>query len=622
MNFAFLSVFALLSVGTGALVVRFLLPKIYGLSFVTLSVLLGFFVSVWLTYLLAMGLSSINSGVQVACFLLAIGVYSGKKSIADRRLWNIPLFDSIILAGSIAISFWLMFKSFHAGEHGMLLIGTNEVFDFGHAISVIRSFSSGYNIPYSSPFIAGTPHIYHFMFYFWAGILERFGLSLVWAFNTPAIIAMSGLLCVVYVLTKYFFGSVRAGLVALFLTLTHSTLTFLYFFTDQSKISGFPATLWRNASYYFAGPFDGSIISIFWTLNVFVNQRHLVFGLSVILAYVFIVFLMLDSKKTPHMRQVGILGVLAGLMVWWHTMLFLALVFVIACLFYFRRMFTSFFIFIAVSLGVGLVQLAPWLGAVPSARDAHGSTAFLYWFLSSDGSAWVKYWIWNLGIALVTIPLGYRLLPPGKRVLVWPFMCLFLMANFVRVGRDILENHKLLNLVILVGNILSAGAVAWLWEKKGRVGKLVSVLLLSFLGMSGVIDVMVIKNDFQYPVADYEASPFMQWVATNTKTSDVFLSYQDIFDPVGFAGRKTYAGFFGARAYSEKMDIVRRIYEATSSSDFAVLSDEHIAYVVVPKGKKEDFPYAVDVALFRSQFPSPYEDDRIIVFKSDGVLIE
>ena len=80
-----------------------------------------------------------------------------------------------------------MFKTFHGGADGQLFVGSNNVFDFGHAIGIIRSFSWGNNIPFTSPFESGLPFFYHFFFYFFVAIWEYFGIPIVWAMNIVSI---------------------------------------------------------------------------------------------------------------------------------------------------------------------------------------------------------------------------------------------------------------------------------------------------------------------------------------------------------------------------------------------------------------------------------------------------
>lgn len=610
---ALLGLFVVASVATGAGIVTTLVKTPRGIVWGVSSVILGFFVSVWAVYILSWATGSQKTGLILFDIFGLFVLFKLYHRRMFAHVFPVSPTDALVLVSSIAVSFWIMFKPFHNGTNGMLLIGTNEVFDYGHALSVIRSFSQGANIPYSSPFIAGTPHVYHFLFYFWAGLLERFGMSIVWAFNLPSIVALAAVLMMAYFLARYFFKTRVAGVLAMYFALTHSTLMFWYFLRDPKNFGNPIQVIWTNASYYFAGPFDGSPISIFWTLNVVVNQRHLVFGLSVVFVLYFMVLYILDHQKKSVPLAPVIIGVLTGILLWWHLTLFLAAVLVIGTVFLIRKHYKAAGVFILSSMPVAFVQAMPWLNRIPGVRQLEGEQALLYYFLSPDLLSWFRYWWLNLGVALVTIPIGFFILPKNKRTVVVPFLILFIFANFVRLGGDITENHKFINLVFLMGSILSAGFVSWCMKRK-TVGLTVAASAIVLLSFSGIINLMVLKNDFQYPVADYQASALMRWTRDKTNPESVFLSYQDIFDPVALAGRKTYFGFFGAKAYPDRAEIVKAIYEATNSAALSQLDTNNIDYLVIPKWKKDDFSYVIDEVFFRNNLTVAYEDENNLVF--------
>ncbi len=620
--FVLLILFLISSGVAGMITIRFFWEKAEGLFFVSASFVVGFLVSVWFLYIFASILSSTLWGI-VAFDLAGVGL----MLVLRKKVW-FPSFTRLtrpewsLLAGFIAASTWIAFKSFHAGPDGTLLIGSNEVFDFGHALSVVRSFSQGDNVPYSSPFIAGEPHIYHFLFYFWLGILERLGVPIVYAFNAPTIVAFVTLLSLIYETAVNLYKNVWVGIVAAYLSLTHSTLTFWYFFADPKNASHPFGALWRNASYYFAGPYDGSEISIFWTLNVFVNQRHLVFGLSAVLVLFYMLSRLLEEEAEVNIGKLILLGILTGFMLWWHTMFFVAAFFILVLLLAARKHYAGLLCFGASAVIVAMLEACPWIGQIGQTRDAHGQLPVFYWFLSSDMVSFLKYWVLNLGGALLTIPLGFFLLAKNKRTFVLPFIVLFFLSNFIRFGRDITENHKFINLVLIIGNILSAGAVFFLFQKKNILSKIIAGTLLILLSFSGVIDLMVIKNDFQYSVSDYGASQFMRWIRDETPRNAVLLSYQDIFDPVALAGRRTYIGFFGARMYPERLEFAREVFEATHTGSLAKLAQANISYLVIPKWKKDDFPYNVDIPYLRQNLSVSYEDERHVIFQSRPFLVE
>lgn len=596
------------SFGNGSWIARIFVKNPGGLLWVISSVVLGNFISVWAVYMFSLLFQSQQAAVITVTGIGLGFLFRAYTKGLFRQVWRLSWPDVAALAGAIAISTWIMFKTFHTGLNGMMLIEANEVFDYGHALSVIRSFSAGANMPYTSPFIAGEAHVYHFLFYFWAGLLERFGLPIVYAFNIPGIYSLVLLLMMVYEIAKFLYSSATAGLLAIFFTLTHSTLTFWYFLRDPKNVTNPIGAVWHNSTYYFAGPYDGSVISIFWTLNVFVNQRHLIFGMAVVLV---LYFMVLEAEN--NRKKIGILGVLTGLLVWWHTTLFIAAVFIIGTFLLLRKRFAPLILYMASSTMIALIQVLPWLNQMSAVRLYEGQRSSLYYFLSDDFIGLIRYWWMNLGISLLTIPAGFFFLKKNMKQWISPFFVLFCLANFLRFGSHITENHKFLNLVFVTCGILSAGFVARLF-RKGLPGFVLSAFVVILLSLSGIIDLMVIKNDFQYPVADYQASPLMRFIRDGTSPGSVFLSYQDIFDPVALAGRKTFFGFFGAKAYPARSMIAKTIYEATDAAALMKLDENNIDYIVFPKWKKDDFSYATDQEFARRTLRGVYEDDRHVVF--------
>ncbi|MBA4319667.1 MAG: hypothetical protein C0412_14800, partial [Flavobacterium sp.] len=133
--------------------------------------------------------------------------------------------DVIFFVASLIFSSWLMFKTFHGDMFGQLFVGSNNVFDFGFSLGLMRSISWGSNIPFGSPFYAGFPLFYHFFFNFYTAIWEYLGVSAVWAINGPSILSFSALLTIIYFFPLVLFKQKRiVGWISSLLVITHPTL--------------------------------------------------------------------------------------------------------------------------------------------------------------------------------------------------------------------------------------------------------------------------------------------------------------------------------------------------------------------------------------------------------------
>ena len=236
--------------------------------------------------------------------------------LSARKMSKSPpsLSELLLLIFTGIFSFWLMTKTFHGGPNGELFVGSNNVFDFGHSLGIIRSFSWGSNIPFASPFQSGLPFFYHFFFYFWVAIWEYFGVPIIWAVNIPSIVSFTALCIVVYYAVQTI-GKQKlvVGWIAVLFTITNSSLTFWSIVGKKD--------IWHLPAYPFAGPFDGSTISIFMTLNSYVNQRHLAFAAASGLFFYLVAARGLATKSVT-IKKAAVLGVAVGLLFLWNMAIF------------------------------------------------------------------------------------------------------------------------------------------------------------------------------------------------------------------------------------------------------------------------------------------------------------
>src|SRR3990167_8254682 len=96
-------------------------------------------------------------------------------------------------------SWWLFDKSFgYDSVTNAFIIARHQVGDFGLHLSLIRSFSWGNNFPPESPFYPGELLRYHFVTDMVAGVNERFGMRIDYAYNGLSSILFTFLLYLIY----------------------------------------------------------------------------------------------------------------------------------------------------------------------------------------------------------------------------------------------------------------------------------------------------------------------------------------------------------------------------------------------------------------------------------------
>ena len=235
------------------------------------------------------------------------------------------IFELVLLIFLFIFSWWLMDKSlgYDTAQH-QFRIARHQIGDFGLHLSLARSFSWGNNYPPELPFFPGRPLPYHYMFDLVAGLLEKIGMRIDVAFNGLSTLSFTALLYFIYKLPQIIFQKSRLlGVVSVLLFVFHSSLTFIDFFKAKPLSIALFRDVWTLPDYIHKGPFDGSLISIFFTLNVFLNQRHQVAALAVSLGIVyFLLFAIKKQKQISLVVLVGI-GLLLGMMSRLHSMIYI-----------------------------------------------------------------------------------------------------------------------------------------------------------------------------------------------------------------------------------------------------------------------------------------------------------
>ncbi len=621
MQVAFLGILVLYLISLYALgsrAIKIWLPGFPVLLNVVGAFLVGTGIGVPVTYgitcLVAKTAYPIFLGTVLSTVLIALLLFFWKNKIPNTHKQRLSCSDIALVVLSLAFSSWMMIKTFHGDSSGQLYVGSNNIFDSGHALGIIRSFSWGSNIPLTSPFESGSPFFYNFFFLFFVAIWEYFGVPIVWAVNIPSVLSFAALLIVVYFLPQIAAKQEPfVGWIAVLLTVTNSSLTFLQVLMQKGLSWKLVNTIWNLPGYPFAGPFDGSTISLFITLNNYVNQRHLAFSIALGLFLCLLTLRALGEKTIRY--QVSILiGAVTGFLFLWNIAICPLVFLTISILLLSHKKWSAFAIFAITAAGAGFIINLPnimhaltevsYLGVKAVINNKTPSMQTPTWTI-------IDYLWQNLGIVPIIAGLGYMVLPKKSRVLFFPIFTLFILecifAGFGKRGFD----QKFYSFLIIGINILAAIGVVWIWRMRSRVLKLTAILIFGVLTVSGVIDLMPIKNEFAFPIVNKQILPIISWIHTHTIKDDVFVSYADIIDPVVLAGRKNYFGFFGNIGWKIRTDSVERIY----SGDIALAKREGIGYILVPRFTKTDFPYHVDVAKLLSVSSVVYEDTDFLVFR-------
>src|SRR5438034_7433529 len=502
--------------------------------------------------------------------------------------------ETILVIFAAIFSIWLMFSTF-GYSNGQMHIAGKAWSDFANHIPLIRSFSFGYNIPPQDPLFAEEPIRYHFLFYMLVGFLEKIGVRLDYALNIPSAIGFFGLLYMLYYFGKNIFQSKAVGILSVLFLVFNGSLSFTYFFKKHPLSLHSAQDVIANTTFPSFGPYGKGIVSAFWNLNIYTNQRHLAaaFALSLLMISIFL-FHTFERKK-PHIAIAALVGVVLGLSFFFHLAVFLMTAIVIAGFF---LLFSELRLASVIALITAAAIAYPQYLYMKSGGSGGYPLTFAPGYLIKDNLNFANsfnYWFYNFGLHLILIPVGFILAPRNLKKLLLACIPLFLIGNLFQFEPEMAANHKFFNYFLLIGSLFSAFALVTVW-RKNMYARVLVVIVFFFLVLSGIIDFFPVYNDSKIALADYPVNKDVLWIMNNTPPQTTFLNTQYLYDTASMAGRKIYlgwpyfpwsSGFDTTKRSNEIRDILA---EADSRRVCAYLMKNNLDYVSITT-PSSDIPF-------------------------------
>lgn len=584
--------------------------------------ILGSLLSVSFVYWVACLLKSLDLSLLLFFFFSIQFVLIFKKNYQQTlQLFAKP--DKLAIAIGSALflfSYYLFAKTFgYDSIHGNFLVASNVYLDFGAHIPFIRSFSLGNNFPGEVPFFQNTGLLYYFLFDFYGGVIEHLGLQINVAYNLISAISFTCLLSLTYQLTLTIFKRKTIAILSVVFFLFSGNLSFLTFFQKNGLSLHTFFAWWHNGFYLEGLPtlLDKTIaVAGFWNLNPYMNQRHLVFGVAFFLLFLFI---FLEKKNKIQKVSLVIMGLSLGFLTMWHTMVFLALCMIAPVLFWVVKEKRKEIIFVYV---LGCIVALPQLLLIKlhSANTILLIPGFLLEKHITLTNEFV-FWLINLGIGLLTIPMGFYFANNEEKKLFYIFLPLFVIPNLVHLSsRFTFDDHKYFNVWIIGANMFSAFFVAKLITKN-VINKIIAIFLIILLTLSGIISIMVIKNDIFTALPDYPKNALLTTIIKYIPNNAVILSNGEIYDPATLVGKKTFIGrvqyifVYGGNA-SKRLEIQQKILQPLSRENMIqTVHNNHIQYIILYKNNfaKNEKPF--ERKFLDTSFTKLYEDTDGIIYK-------
>ena len=520
-----------------------------------------------------------------------------EKMISRKWILRKEILLFVVLTAFVTV---MMFYVFHMKD-GLLYSGFSVYGDYAPHTAMMRSFSRGNNFPTQYPHYGGQDVKYHFMFQFLVGNLEYLGLRLDLGYNLVSIMSLSGFLMVLYGISYRMFRSFWAGAAAMVFFFFRSGTAFWQYLWENAKAGNLIQALKENTA--FIGYTTNENWGL-WNFNVYLNQRHLAFGLLIVAVAVWIFMDWVEagcghkehgwlwirkrifSKEAWAFRNVEIailLGLFLGLTAFWNGAALIGGLLILAG-------------FAVVSDGkldyAVCAALAVFFSELQSKIFVSGSVmspSFYWGFLAENKS--ISGVLWYLveisGFFFVGLVVASVFFKRNERVVLGGFLLPAVFAFVVSLTPDINVNHKYIMISYAFLGILWAWAVCSLWRGK-VIKKILAVVLAVCLTVTGVYDFVVILkgNGYGHRIAINMNSELTAWLAENLDKNDLLLTPEYSINEVTMSGVMLYCGW-PYYAWSAGYDTYYRAAQAvtiytTSDSELLknLVKQEKITYIL------------------------------------------
>lgn len=511
----------------------------------------------------------------------------------------------------IFFGYILFFSTFYE-KADTIFIASKEWSDFASHIPLIRSFSLGLNFPPEYPLFPGEPIKYHFIFYYAVGLLEKLGLNIGNALNIPSFLGFVLLLFMIYFFSKEIFKSKAIGIISIIFFLFNSSLSYIYFFKKYPLSAETLSNITNNSEFLSFAPYGEGIISAFWNLNIYTNQRHLAISLGLSLLIIYFVLKPILNNKQLKIKSCLVLGATLGLSFFLHTAVFLMTIIILLALFISSKgNKKNIFIILIITAIISIPQYIYLNGS--SVFSPHFKFGYLIAGNDLTLKKFLEFWIYNLGISALLIPIGFIFANRFQKKILLVFLMLFIIGNSFQFSPEIAANHKFFNFFIIVGNMFSAFAIITIWRKKPFL-VLIAPLLFFFMILGGIIDLFPIINDRNFELADYKKNKDALWIMKNTEKNSVFLNTTYLYNPASLAGRKIFLGwpyFAWSQGYdtNKRGESLREILGSTNKQEAcALLKRDDIDYVEIKMQNPPDPDVPPISNIYENDFFKSYEN--------------
>ena len=586
-----------------------------------------------------------------AIVILALAFFSGRVTeehaglITDRSLFRKEAVFYLLVLAFV----WFTFHYVLHMEGTDLKMGFTVFSDYAPNVALIRSFSWFANYPTEYPFYAGQDIKYHFMFMFFTGNMEYLGLPLSFAYNLTSTLSLFGFFIMLTQLALRMTGRFAAAVLTAFLFTFRSGLAFFLFIGEHLKAGDLAHALLTNNVFIGYTPNENWGL---WNYNVYLNQRHLGFGLIIATTVIWYFYgyveeacgerksaTSTDADTLPEHTVAGdtgaenppvstgtfaisdwfrnfifskeawlpkapdialVTGIILGLCSFWNGACVIGGLLILAGFAIFSKNKSDFLILAVTSVLIASLQTKAFI------YGSAVSPAFCWGFISEDKSlpGVIGYLTEVGGLTIMGGLFALFIVGRKQRVLIAAFWLPVIFSFTMSLTPDVTVNHKYIMMAMAYLSIIWADIVVSMFsDKEGRPigprnigGKVIACIIAFLLMATGFYDYIIIirNNDAGHRYGVNTASELTAYVHENFTDEDLILSDMHSVSELTVSGCRLYTGW-PYYAWSAGYDTDTRcaaamqMYTSMSPDELReTLELEGITYVLYEEGMTYD----------------------------------
>ncbi|MEP9411190.1 MAG: hypothetical protein HRF42_07255 [Candidatus Brocadia sp.] len=607
--------FIIISVLTGFFLTYFLAARYSIFERATYGAAIGLGLHTWLVYLFSLlwGLSGESIYLSTSLLIVFCSIFlwikwislkedimiETKKIRDDFLLNKLSYFVHITVFSFFTAIFWCLFSRTIILKKDGLYVGlTNNYGDLPLHMAYITSFVWGNNIPPQDPAYAGEKLVYPFLSDFLSAIFLKLGLSFKDMLFIPGLLLTVVFYGVLYYFTYRLTKKRLAAIISLFIFFFAGGFGFYYFFQD---IATTPKNFWAFLMHLPRDYTKIERLNYHWItpltcLNV--PQRAFLFGFPITMLIFSLLYTGIKHKKW---REFLFAGILAGVLPFFHSHSFLAMLMATILLGIIFWDWRKWFLFFMPAFILSLPQvlyLSEHVGGGSFFKPNFG------WMAGKENFLW--FWLKNTGLFWPLMIAGFTIIFIFSRgtehrasthlgIYTLPFLILFFVPNLVLFAPWNWDNIKIFIYWFLGTTPIAALAMAYLYENNhykilSRVG---FFIIMFFLTVAGGIDV------FKYAIAPVngwkefstEEMELARRITVETPADAIFLNAPIHNHLVFLSGRKSLMGFPGHvwshgynDAFKREQDIRKMLKGHTDTA--SLISKYRTSYVTIGPHEK------------------------------------